>query len=136
MWKWIIGSVAILAVVAGCGNGTPPPIAFPADGQLIDLNQRNFFDVTLADNDYQDVSIEIRGAEVFEGKLVCTNGVNSPARCYYQQNQAFGGFNQACIESRPCTLVIIARRGNAVDVRTAKVYLGTNTSFQQTPQQQ
>lgn len=136
MWKWILGSVAVLMVLAGCGAGEPPPIAFPADGQQINLAQTPQFNVTLADNDYRNVSIEVRGTEAFEGELVCSNGVNSPATCSYFRQQFGGGFNQNCVEQRPCILVIIAREGNATAVRTVSVVRGTSTNFQQQQQPQ
>jgi hypothetical protein len=121
--------------MAGCGKGVPV-IGYPADGEKIYLDRTPYFQVTLADvNAYQDTTIEVRGAEQFGGDLTCQPGNQQAALCSSRLMNSFGGgFNQTCVADRPCTLVIIARRADQVDVRTVSVirYSGQTT----TPQQQ
>lgn len=109
-------------LVAGCGKSVPV-ISSPADGQKIALDAAPCFQVALADNDYQNTTIEVRGAEQFGGELTCTPGNYAPANCCrtVQANQQFNNFNQSCVEGRACVLVLIARRGDAVDVKTVNV---------------
>lgn len=121
-------------LIAGCGKSIPV-ISSPTDGQKIALDQAPCFQVALADNDYQNTTIEVRGTEQFGSELTCTPGNYAPANCCrtVQQNQQFNSFNQTCVEGRPCVLVFIARRGDAVDVKTANVIRTSQVAPGQTP---
>lgn len=114
--------VVVGLLVAGCGKKVPL-IGSPADGQRIALDTTPYFQVALADvNDYQDTTIEVRGAEQFGQDLACTPGNMQAAICSSRVQQGFGGgFNQTCTQAVPCLLVLIARRGEQIDVKTILV---------------
>ena len=109
-------------LVSGCGKKIPV-IGSPADGQKIALDQTPYFQVALADvNEYQGTTIEVRGADQFAGDLACTPGNQQPAICSSRGQNGFGGgFNQKCTATEPCMLVLIARNGEQIDVKTISV---------------
>lgn len=120
-------------LVMSCGKSVPV-INSPADGQKIFLDQTPNFQVSLADNDYQDTTIEVRGAEQLPGELTCTPGNYGPAQCFRSvTNQFGGGFGQNCTNQMPCQLVLIARRGDLIDVKTVLVARSQNGGFGGTP---
>lgn len=109
-------------LLAGCGK-LVPLIGSPADGSKIALDQTPYFQVALADtNAYQDTTIEVRGVEQFGQDLSCTPGNMQPALCQSRMQNGFGGgFSQNCTVALPCTLTLIARRGDLMDVKTISV---------------
>lgn len=125
MAKRLCQMLVVVALVAGCGKSVPV-ISSPTDGQQIVLDSNRpgtCFQVTLADVDYQNTTIEVRGAEQLGGELNCQPGNYSPAQCCQvgQQFGGGGGFSQSCVQGRPCPLVLIARRGDMLDVKTVNV---------------
>jgi len=127
-------SVVVAVVLVGCGKGVPV-INSPADGQKIFLDQTPQFQVSLADNDYQDTTIEVRGAEQLPGELTCTPGNYGPAQCFRSVTTQFGSFSQSCTAQAPCQLVLIARRGDKIDVKTVLVARSQNGGFGGAPTQ-
>lgn len=130
--KFVIPVVGVF-ILMSCGVfRDQPTISYPPDGSRFALDQTQCFDVTLDQTDYNDTTIEIRGEELLEGDMTCRDGYNSPATCCasfnaYSTNRY--GFNQNCVDGRPCTLVLIARRGDKTDIKTVTVVrYGTATT--------
>jgi len=120
--KSVFGLLVVALFLTGCGKGVPV-IGSPADGQKIALDVTPYFQVALADvAAYENTTIEVRGAEAFGGDLTCTPGNQQPAICQSRLQNGFGGgFSQSCTMTSPCILVLIARRGDQLDVKTVSV---------------
>ncbi len=109
---WFSGLIAV-TLLMGCGSGNPV-IESPADGQQFSIRDTPAIQVTIANQDYQNVSISFRGTEAVP-EFQWQNAVNAPATAY-KVNQA-GGFG-TCTAQRPCTVFIIATKGDHKDFRT------------------
>ena len=125
--KKILFVLACLFV--SCGKTTAPEIATPAEGQVFDLNNFQPLQVTLLNNEFENVTIEFRGINGELAKeLRCDNTTNSPyAQCYkITQNQfGGGGFGQSCSPQAPCTLFITATRDGVSSFRSVLIQRGT-----------
>lgn len=109
---WFSGLV-VVGLLAGCGHGIPV-IEQPADGAQFSISKTTVIDVTVANQDYQNVQISFRGTEAVPD-FQWLPSANGPARAYKQQNG--GGFSQ-CTTQKPCTVFIIVQKGDQKDFRT------------------
>ncbi len=115
---WFSGLVAI-TLLMGCGRGVPV-IESPADGASYNIDQTQVIDVTMVGGDYQDVQIQFRGTEAVPD-FTWTPSANAPARAYKAFQNGAGGFSQ-CTQQRPCTVFIIATKGDQKDFRTISLF--------------
>lgn len=130
--KKILFVLALLFV--SCGKSTAPEIATPSEGQVFDLNNFQPLQVTMINNEFEDVTIEFRGINGELAKeLRCDNTTNSPyAQCYKLTQNQFGGggFGQSCTPQAPCTVFIIATRNGSSTFRTVQIQRGTQAPSQ------
>ena len=111
-------TIALLFVVIGCGK-KEPQFSTPQDGASYTLPGFGAFTVTLADNDYNDTTIEFRGLESLSGRISCQNATNGPATCTdlsYSYNTTTQNNFSRCTQASPCynLVAITARRGDVM----------------------
>ncbi len=116
----------ILLTLSGCGASWPE-IAGLADNQEIQIPTAApgsvLFQATMADGDYRDTVIEIRGAEALMGRVQCQQGQNSPAQCTDTTAYPQQGVSRSCSTQQPCinSLIIISRRGDKQRFITVRI---------------
>lgn len=112
---WLSGFLAV-TLLAGCGGGVPV-IESPAQGAQYSIQQTQVIQVTLANQQYQDTTIQFLGTESVP-EFVWQNAAGSYAQAF--RNNGGGGFGN-CTVQRPCTIFIIATRGDQKDFRTITI---------------
>ena len=109
---WFSGLLAV-SLLMGCGRGVPV-IESPAQGAQYSIAQTQVIQVTLANQEYQDTSIQFLGTESVP-EFIWQSTAGGPAQAF--KNAQGAGFG-TCTAQRPCTIFIIVTRGDQKDFRT------------------
>ncbi len=114
----LLSGFLALSLLNACGSGIPL-IESPADGAKFNIDSTASIDVTLVNQDYANTQIMFRGIEAVPD-FQWNPSAGAPARAYKVPNGA-GGFSQ-CTAQKPCTVFVIAIRGDQKDFRTIQLF--------------
>ncbi len=114
---FVLEILSLALLLSGCGKKEVPQFNSPADGTTYQLqgNQMQVFNVTLADNDYKDTTIQIKGSLPSSNQVQCSGGNGTYMVCYIQSGnsmqQASGMLSN--LTGQRYTVVFQAVRGDS-----------------------